>query len=225
MLSFAMILVNIYCLKDPITSEVRYIGKTVDQLNERLKVHIHQSKKPNKKTHKECWIRGLIDSGHKPLIELIEVATEVNWVEREKYWIAYYRNICPTLTNATDGGDGSHGYKPSEESRKRRSLLAKGKRYRKHYAPLTQEQKDKLKGRPAWNKGIKGLCKRSEDWKLKHSEKIKGDNHPMVKVSDTDISVARNRFNNGEKATKLAKEYGLTYSHMLKVLKNKSRKI
>ena len=62
-----MLNVFIYTLSDPITNDVRYIGKTND-VKFRFNDHIKKSK--NNKTHKDKWISSLLNKGLKPLIFL-----------------------------------------------------------------------------------------------------------------------------------------------------------
>lgn len=103
---------KIYSLNDPITDEVRYIGKTVSLLSKRLSSH-YKDKKISYKTH---WINSLKEKGLKPIIKLVEFCDETNWQEREKYWIGYYREIT-RLTNYLDGGQGQQkGYKHTPEA-------------------------------------------------------------------------------------------------------------
>jgi group I intron endonuclease len=98
----------IYCLKCPMTNEIRYIGQTILTLNKRLKSHIYEtvrSVKLNKQlTHKENWILGLIKEGiaNKILIELIEEVDIKDIDEREIFWIEYYKSN--KLTNIDLGG-------------------------------------------------------------------------------------------------------------------------
>lgn len=92
---------KIYSLSDPITNEVRYIGVTQRTLEQRLYQHVWESK-TNRGTHKIHWIRTLTNQNLKPIIKLIEVCTDNNWEEREKYWISFYKN----LTNTHQGGAG-----------------------------------------------------------------------------------------------------------------------
>lgn len=103
----------IYSLSDPITGEVRYIGKTKNELHKRLSGH-YKDKSENYKTH---WIASLKKRELKPSISIIEICTEENWEERERYWISFYKNQGSRLTNLTDGGEGlPRGYKHSKET-------------------------------------------------------------------------------------------------------------
>lgn len=95
---------HIYVLKDPHTNAVRYVGKTVRTLKTRLQAHVARS--AALKTHKDCWIRGLMALDLRPLIESIEVVEGAEWGEREIFWIAHFRAIGTSLTNQTMGGEG-----------------------------------------------------------------------------------------------------------------------
>lgn len=92
--------VAIYALCCPLTGEVRYVGKTCGSLERRLRGHISEATRyPH--LHKSRWIRSL-GSGARPEIRLLELVTDENWQERERYWIRQFQN----LTNSADGGAG-----------------------------------------------------------------------------------------------------------------------
>lgn len=96
----------IYCLKDPIINDIRYIGKTTN-MKKRLRSHINRSK--DNKYHSAIWINSVIKKGLIPKIELIEECNENNWQERERYWIKYYSDLFD-LTNHLEGGEGGATY-------------------------------------------------------------------------------------------------------------------
>lgn len=131
--------VFIYSLNDPRSGDIRYIGKTKRDLHNRLNKHIQYSK--SHKLHVSNWIRQLINIDLKPTINIIEICNEENWIEREVFYIKYYRENGCDLTNLTNGGDGLSGYK-------------------KIGKPHTQEAKDKISIK---NKKII----KSVEWKLK----------------------------------------------------------
>lgn len=98
-----MVKYKIYCLKHPITLEIKYIGVTTVELNMRLSQHIHTGKNPLKRgTIVSKWIYSLLKENLKPIMELIEECDENNWEEREVYWISFY----PNLKNQLPGGKG-----------------------------------------------------------------------------------------------------------------------
>lgn len=113
---------HIYGLFDPRTTELRYIGKTVKTLEQRLSNHVTSAR--NCKLQRVArWIRGVILSGHLPEICIIEdVAPGDDWQESERFWIAYYRSIGANLVNTTDGGEGCSGFHHNDNFK---SMVAK----------------------------------------------------------------------------------------------------
>jgi len=116
----------IYKLIDPKTNQIRYIGKTKKTLRKRLYEHLTK-RNLTPKTHKNNWIKQLLSEGLKPIIETIEIVTELNWKEREIYHIKKLKSDGIKLTNTTDGGDGALGTKQSQESIDKRLKTMKEK--------------------------------------------------------------------------------------------------
>jgi len=118
---------NIYELIDPITNEVRYIGKTTSPINNRLSAHIYEAK-CGIISYKCNWIRKLLQENLHPVAKLIETVSSDNWIEREKYWILNYKKAGHKLTNLTEGGEGATGIKPTIESieKRKNSIKANG---------------------------------------------------------------------------------------------------
>lgn len=97
-------LVSIYCLKDPRTDIVRYIGKTKKTIKYRLSKHMS-----DKGSYKKCtWIKSLKKIGLKPIIEIIDEVTEQNWKEAERAYIRFFKSCGALLVNSKDGGDGGN---------------------------------------------------------------------------------------------------------------------
>jgi group I intron endonuclease len=109
----------IYSLIDPVTEEIRYIGKTINP-SQRLCAHIRSGYK--KGNHKECWIYGLLEKNLKPKMHIIEECLNDTWTEREKYYI----RTTPNLTNHTEGGDSPSGHKMSDATKKKMSECRRG---------------------------------------------------------------------------------------------------
>ena len=94
---------NIYILIDPISNQVRYVGKT-NNVSQRYKAHLNRARKHQ--THKKNWIDKLKKEGLKPIIEIIDEVPINNWQYWETYWISQFRTWGFDLINYTNGGDG-----------------------------------------------------------------------------------------------------------------------
>lgn len=148
--------IKIYLLKDPRTNEIRYVGKTKNSLTKRLYEHF-TIRNLESNNHKNNWFKVLLKLNLRPIIELIEITNKTNWIEQERYWIKYHKEIGCKLTNSTDGGEGAFGAKMSPESIKKtietkrkngtlaRSLECRGKISKAHMgkkeAPETTEKR------------------------------------------------------------------------------------
>lgn len=96
--------VTIYILVEPITNQVRYIGKTIQLLNKRLSAHLCESNKSN--TKKNTWLKNLKKRGLKPKIEELDIVPESEWSFWEQYWICQFKTWGFELKNTDEGGKG-----------------------------------------------------------------------------------------------------------------------
>jgi len=96
-----MIKIYIYSLTDPISNDIKYIGKS-NNPKVRYYNHLYDAKR-DIKTKKTNWIRKLIKSNEKPILDIIEVCNSDNWEEREIYWIDKIKPKC----NQRKGGGGT----------------------------------------------------------------------------------------------------------------------
>lgn len=150
---------KIYSLNDPITNEVRYVGKTVSALYKRLSSHYRDKKK----SYKTNWIKSLKKLKLKPTINLIEICKEKNWQDREKFWIKYYRSKVK-LTNLLEGGQGlPKGYKHSEETIKKIQIAAQKNTKGRFYKGQKFSKKTNKKKAEALKKEI---CQIDKNFKL-----------------------------------------------------------
>lgn len=92
----------VYCLKHPLTNEVRYIGRT-NNLKRRFAEHLRHSRSAN--SHKKTWILQLLKSGLSPIMEVLEECEHKNAARVENYWISKFTN----LVNHP-GRDGTCGF-------------------------------------------------------------------------------------------------------------------
>lgn len=120
----------IYGLIDPRDGQLRYVGKSVNGL-ERAKAHAQPWSIRWSKTHSRNWVKGLVDAGFKPDIEVLETCeTAEALVEAEQFHIAYWRFVGADLTNLTAGGEGTIGRRKTLEEVERirtSNLRAKAK--------------------------------------------------------------------------------------------------
>jgi group I intron endonuclease len=161
----------IYVLRDPRNDRIRYVGKTIQNPRDRLSAHIRQAKRDNK-SHRDRWILQVLDADKKPVVEIIEEATEENWEEREQYWIAHYDN----LTNETAGGEGLHGHRFSDDHRRKLGEAQAGNTKwlgRKHKPETRAKMSVKMSGENNPNYG-KTFTK---EYRKKLSEAQKGRRH------------------------------------------------
>jgi len=99
-----MSLIKIYILIDPRNGHVRYVGKTNNPLK-RLSKHISVAKKSTK-SHKNAWIKGLLNDNFKPILEVIDEIDEKDWIFWEVYWISQFKTWSFNLLNVMSGGEG-----------------------------------------------------------------------------------------------------------------------
>lgn len=135
-------MVKIYTLKDPITNEIRYVGKTNKELNIRYNAHISAYKLSKEKSYKNSWIISLKNKGLRPIIEILDEVKDSEWMFWEQYWISQMFTWGYNLTNMTKGGEGCLGgtgclgYKHTKEAKQNISL--------KNSSPKSQVWMDKV---------------------------------------------------------------------------------
>lgn len=104
----------IYGACDPTTKEIRYIGKTCNQLRDRALSHYYSKGK----SYRARWFQKLRRDGIIPeFFVLQEVGIGEDWAEAEQFWIAYFKSLGACLINQSNGGDGPVGLIRSEVTR------------------------------------------------------------------------------------------------------------
>lgn len=94
---------KIYCLIDPFSLRVRYIGFTNRTIKQRFYSHRHEALKRMGNTYKDKWFRKCVLQGKEPLFALLEDNIHQDlWAEKEEFYINSY----PDLTNINPGGAG-----------------------------------------------------------------------------------------------------------------------
>lgn len=75
-----MSITYIYTLTDPLTNEIRYVGKTTQDPQKRYKQHLNKSKK--RKTYVNIWVNDLLNDG----LKIVDYCEECDWIELERMW-------------------------------------------------------------------------------------------------------------------------------------------
>jgi hypothetical protein len=124
-----MTTVVIYGCLDPMTNELRYVGKTNIKegktVEYSLKRRLAQHCRNSGRSYRECWFQSLLRKGVKPVIVAInEVDTSI-WQETEKFWIDYFKLLGCRLVNTTDGGRGIEGFRFNTESKLKLAKISK----------------------------------------------------------------------------------------------------
>ncbi len=108
----------IYGLCEPETSDVRYIGKTID-VKSRVSSHLRE----RGRTRKHRWIQSLHARAMTPRVIVLEVVSDDRADDAENWWILFLRRQGYSIINHTDGGDGTPHL--DQEARSRLSSSAK----------------------------------------------------------------------------------------------------
>jgi len=119
--------------------------------------------------------------------------------------------------NSTIGGEGSGGYKCSEETKKKLSLASKGRK-------ISEEHKKKLSQSMRGRKLSNGHKKKLSKAKFGVSRPdLSGDKHPRAKLDWDNVKEIRIKYASGKYTyPALAKEYGVSKHNIRKIVKHKS---
>lgn len=143
---------KIYVLIDPKTKKIRYVGRTVQTLKNRLKKHL----RAKDKSHRVNWIQSLLKEGLNPEIKLLcETISFDECKELEKYYINRLQKEGCDLVNMTEGGDGSIGFSHSNDTKEKLSKIT------------SKRMSDNKVIENLKNKGIERWKNTSEEDKLK----------------------------------------------------------
>lgn len=157
---------GIYCFRNLINQKV-YIGQAVD-IERRYKQHLQNI---NNLNHQEALYVALRKYGLDNFsFEILQQCSVEQLSELEVYYISQYNAYFDGGYNETKGGEGTFGYKHTQEIKDKMSQSRKGRViddvWKKHLKEGSSHHK-------AWNKGIT----MSDDFKKKLSELNKGHKH------------------------------------------------
>ena len=174
--------IYIYALADPRTLEVRYVGKS---RNPKARLAAHLCSARRKKTHNDCWIGSLLAADLQPLMATIDVADDNTWPWVERFNIALYRSEGARLTNHSDGGEGSHGYRHTPEARAK--ISAASRAAWPNRPPMTLETRAKLSAASTGQHP-------TEEARAKMSAARKGKPHPYKSHHTTEQRTTKSAF-------------------------------
>jgi NUMOD3 motif len=100
----------------------------------------------------------------KPKVQILaKWDTEEEAFSHEVLLISCFRGMGYELANLTNGGEGTSGIKLSDEHKAKISLKLKGKEGKKPSVETLKKLKESHLGQNPWNKGKKGLIKKSPE--------------------------------------------------------------
>jgi len=91
--------IYIYTLTDPITKEIRYVGKTIQKPTKRYAQHITSAKK--RKTYVNIWIDDLLKDNLEPILNVVDHCVDCDWVKLESGWVRKIYEENKRLCNLT----------------------------------------------------------------------------------------------------------------------------
>lgn len=104
----------IYGLTDPVTAQVRYVGRTSRPPVQRVIQHIQRSAAGSElPVHR--WIAKLLSQGREPGWVVLEKCVEQTCAEREMFWVEHFA-FQFKLLNCTSGGEKYPGFMLSPET-------------------------------------------------------------------------------------------------------------
>ena len=144
-----------------------YIGQTQKSLNDRISKHFYSVRH-----NSNLYFHNALRKYDFDWSILEECKSKTDLDMREGYYIEQY-NTLKDGYNLTQGGEGSFGYKHSDETRKKMSEIAKSLPSNFKGKKHTEETKEKIR------KAKLGQKVHSEEWKKKMSEAHTGENNPF----------------------------------------------
>ena len=132
----------VYLLLDN-SGEIRYVGQTIKDPQERLKEHLWPTALL-KRGHKNHWINSMLAKGERPTVQILQTLNSIEELNAaEIYWIDFLKKAGCNLTNDTAGGEGLRN--PNEETRARMSAAKVGKIPYAATLPKSAETREKIR--------------------------------------------------------------------------------
>ncbi len=217
----------VYGLIDPKNSNLRYVGFTSQNLNDRISQHCRPSKlKIN--NHKNNWIKSIQSQGLNPsIISLEEYFSKSEALQAETEMIAYLRYIGCDLTNVTDGGDEGVIYERTDEIKSKISKSSKGRTHKEETkCKISQSLIGKKKPAKTLGKELIWKQKLKEanlGKKVSEENKIKSvQNNPGIKLNQKSINQILEMSQSKKYSQKeLSVLFNVSPSHICRVIQGK----
>jgi hypothetical protein len=178
-----------------------YIGKGKDN---RCYIHFINVKKKSLKNHR---IKKILKEGYTPIVKIIKTnLTEIDAFEIEKELIktiGRHDQQKGPLTNLTDGGDGTSGFKHTIEARSKIIKARKGKTYEEIYG-----KEKAMEERKKRSEKLKGQI-RSKEVRIKISKTQKGRTYEQIYGKEKAAKMREIR-SKARKGKTLKELYGIT---------------
>ena len=130
-------------------------------------------------------------------IEHIIIAKELTKEEAEWLEIELIREFDTTNPskgyNVTKGGEGTSGYKPTDEQRQKHSERVSGENNPMFGRQHTEEWKQNMSERMSGESHPLYGTHHTEEWCREHSERMSGESHPMFGKTHSEESKQKNR--------------------------------
>lgn len=136
-----------------------------------------QGRRAYKFINRNNYWNHIVEKYGKPKVDILAYwDSSEEALEHEKVLIACFKDMGYKLANLTDGGEGVLGFsRPiSEEHKAKISAKLKGRPGVKPTPETLEKLKTSHLGQKAWNKGLKGVVKNSQETIEKRAAKLRG---------------------------------------------------
>lgn len=137
---------KIYGLREKGKLEIRYVGMTKQELNQRFNEHMLATRK-GKKTYVYNWIRKIqLNNSEVEIVLLEDGLTDEFARVKEQCWVNYFELQGIILTNIAPGGRGGNVTKNFTQEQLLDYKLAKSRAMKgKNKQPKSEEHKEKMR--------------------------------------------------------------------------------
>lgn len=231
----------VYGLCSNSDQSIRYVGQTTSDLGLRLRQHIKRAKNSKRPVHRDYWIRSVMNDGGS--IRIVTLQENAAWNDSEILWIEKLKSEGASLTNATAGGEGMLDAPEELKARIRATVkkLWESDEYRQKAAvsrkgvPWSEAQRNARYAVSSEVRSERGRRSRmnlskermseigsfaaKEGWKKRRESGTDcGVNTNTAKLDDAKVVEIRQRKNNGERVASLAREFGMSFAAIRKVV-------